>query len=125
MLDHGGRCRTIREHHKATKGSVHATRFQNVLSEELKKFRVVSSTDFTMEKPTENMSQPILTEAVGADAEQPNIVRDQPADAIQKVLTDMSQLHPARDQSPPGGAGSGQEGQEPGLEHPHESDQPT
>ena len=72
------------------------------------------------------MEQPILAETVGAVAENLNTDQDGTADAFQQVLDDVAALspNPARDQSPPGGAGSGQEGQEPGLENPHESIQP-
>ena len=54
------------------------------------------------------MSQPIPAEEAGATAEQaqPNPAGSQ--SLLDKVLTDMSHLYPARDQSPPGGAGSGQ-----------------
>ena len=67
-------------------------------------------------KPTENMEQPILAETVGAVAEQPNANRDQDKDAFQQVLDNVAALsaNPARDQSSPGGAGSGHEGQESG-----------
>ena len=66
------------------------------------------------------MSQPIPAEAVGAVAEHTNTNQDDATDTLQKVLTNMNALSadPTRDQSPLGGAGSGQEGQVPGLEHP-------
>ena len=64
------------------------------------------------------MSQSILAETAGATAEQAQPNPAKPANAFEQVITDMSQLHPARDQSPLGGAGSGQKGQVPGHEQP-------
>ena len=60
---------------------------------------------------------------MGVDAEQPNIDRDQPVDAFQKVLENVAALsaNPPQDQSSLGEAGSEQEGQEPGRENPHVS----
>ena len=58
------------------------------------------------------MAQPTSTETVGAFAEQHNTDQDETADAFRQVLDDVAALspNPARDQSPPGGAGSGHKG---------------